>query len=158
LGPKSGGIGAPQAELRSGPGSGQAERSGPAGPQGAGPVEGLRGVGTAASGRVRAEVSAGGRLESLTIDPGLLRAGLTSVADVVVEAVQAAQDDAVAKAADLQAGAVPSSAGLTAAAQAAAAGTARLEAMLAELARVGDRLGGSGGGSGPATPGRGRAR
>jgi hypothetical protein len=97
-------------------------------------------------------------LESSTIDPGLLRAGLASVADVVVEAVRAAQDDVAVKAAALGEGAVPSSAQLTAAVQAAQTGTARMETMLAELSRISDRLGNSEGAAGPRTPGRGWGR
>jgi hypothetical protein len=50
---------------------------------------------------------------------------------------------------------VPSSARLTAAAQAAQAGTARLETMLAELSRIGDRLGGPDTATGQAGRGRG---
>jgi hypothetical protein len=130
-------------------------QTGEGGQAGSFPVQELRGVGEAASGQVRAEVSAGSRLESLRIEPGLLRAGHISVADVVVEAVQAAQDDAAAKAAVLGEGAVPSSAQLTAAVQAAQTGTDRLETMLAELSRIGDRLGGPDTATGPTSRGRG---
>jgi len=56
-------------------------------------VDGLVGRGVAADGQVEAEVSAFGRLESLVIDPRLLRADPASVAELVVEAVRAAQDD-----------------------------------------------------------------
>jgi hypothetical protein len=55
----------------------------------------LVGRGAAADGQVSAEVSAFGRLESVEIDPRLLRAGISAaeVAAHVVEAVRAAQDD-----------------------------------------------------------------
>ncbi|GIF52355.1 hypothetical protein DFJ67_8125 [Asanoa ferruginea] len=61
-------------------------------PADAPPLE-LFGHGSAADGQVEAEVSAFGRLESLVIDPRLLRAGGADVAEFVVEAVRAAQDD-----------------------------------------------------------------
>jgi hypothetical protein len=54
---------------------------------------GPRGHGTAADGLVEAEVAGYGRLESLTIDPTLLRAGTTAIAEYVLTAVRAAQDD-----------------------------------------------------------------
>ncbi|HEV7711176.1 MAG TPA: YbaB/EbfC family nucleoid-associated protein [Asanoa sp.] len=57
------------------------------------PPDELVGRGSAADGQVEAEVSAFGRLESLVIDPRLLRAGGADVAEFVVEAVRAAQDD-----------------------------------------------------------------
>ncbi|MEV4617173.1 YbaB/EbfC family nucleoid-associated protein [Asanoa sp. NPDC049573] len=71
---------------------------GGAAPSGPGPapgqsVEGLVGRGVAADGQVSAEVSAFGRLETVEIDPRLLRAGAAAVAEFVVEAVRAAQDD-----------------------------------------------------------------
>jgi DNA-binding protein YbaB len=53
----------------------------------------VRGIGQAEGGRVRAEVSAAGRLETLDIDPTLTRSGSAVVAELVVEAVRAAQDD-----------------------------------------------------------------
>ncbi len=56
--------------------------------------EAVRGIGTAADEAVRAEVSACGRLESLSVDPRLLRSGTTAIAEYVLEAVRAAQDDA----------------------------------------------------------------
>jgi hypothetical protein len=55
---------------------------------------GVHGTGTNADERVRAQVSAFGRLEGLTIDPALLRSGAAELAAQVVAAVQAAQDDA----------------------------------------------------------------
>jgi hypothetical protein len=58
------------------------------------PGEGeLRGRGTAADGLVEAAVAGYGRLESLEIDPRLLRHGTRAIADRVIEAVRAAQDD-----------------------------------------------------------------
>ncbi len=54
----------------------------------------VRGVGSAADDMVRAEVSEFGRLEELTLDPKLMRQGTTAIAEYVVTAVRAAQDDA----------------------------------------------------------------
>jgi hypothetical protein len=59
------------------------------------PGQDIRGVGTDEERLIRAEVSAYGRLESLTIDSSLSRAGATAIADRVLLAVQAAQDDAL---------------------------------------------------------------
>ncbi|MBG6067715.1 YbaB/EbfC family nucleoid-associated protein [Micromonospora ureilytica] len=53
----------------------------------------LRGRGTAADGLVEAVVVGYGRLESLEIDPRLLRRGTGAIADHVIEAVRTAQDD-----------------------------------------------------------------
>ncbi|MCX5118591.1 YbaB/EbfC family nucleoid-associated protein [Micromonospora sp. NBC_00362] len=53
----------------------------------------LRGCGTAADGLVEAVVTGYGRLESLEIDPRLLRRGTGAIAAHVIEAVRAAQDD-----------------------------------------------------------------
>jgi hypothetical protein len=130
---------------------GSASRSLPVGGSGSGgpAVEGVRGVGSASGGRVRAEVSAGGRLEALSIDPQVFRSGVTSLADLVVEAVRAAQDDAAARVAEVGAGVVPRPAELSAAAEAAAVGMARLDGMVAELARAADRLEGLGNGHAP---------
>jgi hypothetical protein len=54
----------------------------------------VRGVGHGGQERVRAEVSAGGRLEALSIDPLLARIGVEAIAEYVIEAVHAAQADA----------------------------------------------------------------
>jgi DNA-binding protein YbaB len=54
----------------------------------------VRGVGHGDQERVRAEVSAGGRLEALSIDPMLVRVGVEAIAQYVIEAVRAAQEDA----------------------------------------------------------------
>lgn len=64
--------------------------SSPAVPTGEGE---LRGRGTAADGLVEAVVAGYGRLESLEIDPRLLRHGTGAIAGHVIEAVRAAQDD-----------------------------------------------------------------
>lgn len=64
--------------------------SSPAVPTGEGE---LRGRGTAADGLVEAVVAGYGRLESLEIDPRLLRRGTGAIAGHVIEAVRAAQDD-----------------------------------------------------------------
>ncbi|WP_176558746.1 YbaB/EbfC family nucleoid-associated protein [Micromonospora sp. WMMA1996] len=53
----------------------------------------LRGRGTGGDGLVEAVVGGYGRLESLEINPTLLRSGTTAIAQYVVEAVTAAQDD-----------------------------------------------------------------
>jgi len=58
------------------------------------PEQEVRGVGFGGDERVRAQVSAFGRLEVLTIDPSLLRVGSSVIAEYVVEAVRAAQEDA----------------------------------------------------------------
>jgi len=73
---------------------GQAGTGAPAQPPG------VRGVGHGADQRVRAEVSAFGRLEELSIDPGLARLGTAAIAEYVVEAVRAAQDDAARRSAE----------------------------------------------------------
>jgi DNA-binding protein YbaB len=58
------------------------------------PPQELRGVGFGRNGQVRAEASASGRLEALTIDPALSRLDTATIAEYVLEAVRAAQDDA----------------------------------------------------------------
>ncbi len=63
--------------------------------------EEVRGVGTGGDGRVRAEVSAFGRLEALSIDATLLRVGTSVIAEYVLEAVRAAQDDAQRQSSEL---------------------------------------------------------
>ncbi len=68
---------------------------------GSGEVAEVRGIGTAGADRVRVEVSAFGRLEVLTIDPVLLRAGTTAIAEYVLEAVRTAQDDAQRQSSEL---------------------------------------------------------
>ena len=73
---------------------------------GSGSSEEVRGVGYGGDEQVQAEVSAFGRLESLTIDPVLLRAGTSAIAEYVVEAVRGAQDDAHRQSSQLL-GAVP---------------------------------------------------
>ncbi|MEU5671823.1 YbaB/EbfC family nucleoid-associated protein [Micromonospora sp. NPDC049089] len=52
----------------------------------------LRRVGESAEGQVRAEFGADGRLESLTLDPRMMRLGSAEVCDHVIEAVNAAID------------------------------------------------------------------
>lgn len=100
-------------------------------------------VSTAADGAVRARVSAAGRLEELTIDQSVLRTGMISVADAVIQAVQAAQDELSRQVSDslkrAGIGAVP--ADLSAAVGAAEAGAARLDAMLATLGEASAALG-----------------
>ncbi|MER7460855.1 YbaB/EbfC family nucleoid-associated protein [Micromonospora sp. NPDC126480] len=76
-------------------------------------VDTLVGRGTGGDGLVEAEVSAFGRLESLVIDPSLLRAGTAAVAEHVLEAVRAAQDDERTRRAETLGGAVPDPAALT---------------------------------------------
>lgn len=53
----------------------------------------MTGVGAAADGQVRATVLAGGRLESLQVNPRLLRNGIESVCEQIIVAVNAALDD-----------------------------------------------------------------
>lgn len=74
--------------------NGVAGQSAPAdGGDGPAAAEPPRGRGESGDGLVRAEVAGFGRLESLEIDPGLLRAGTHAIAEHVIEAVRAAQDD-----------------------------------------------------------------
>lgn len=63
------------------------------GPEESTAEEPVRGHGESGNGLVRAEVTGYGRLESLQLDPGLLRAGTEAIAEYVIEAVRAAQDD-----------------------------------------------------------------
>ncbi|NJP35640.1 YbaB/EbfC family nucleoid-associated protein [Micromonospora thermarum] len=70
------------------------------------------GRGAGGDGLVEAEVSAFGRLESLVIDPSLLRAGTTAIAEYVVEAVRAAQDDERTRRAETLGAAAPDTAAL----------------------------------------------
>lgn len=103
----------------------------------------LRGVGTAADGKVRAEVSAAGRLEALSIEPAVLRSGVVSLADLVLEAVQAAQDDVAFRSRQVVAGmGLPAPEGLSVAAAAAEAGMARVDQMMEALGEVSRRLDG----------------
>ena len=53
----------------------------------------LRGEGEAADGQVRAVAGAGGRLESLTVNPRALRLGSEALCEQIVVAVNAALDD-----------------------------------------------------------------
>lgn len=76
-------------------------------------AEQMVGRGTGGDGLVEAEVSAFGALRSLVIDPSLSRAGTTTIAEYVLEAVQAAQADERARRADLTAGAQVDSTALT---------------------------------------------
>ncbi|MFG3553516.1 YbaB/EbfC family nucleoid-associated protein [Micromonospora sp. NPDC047557] len=83
---------------------------------GDGPVpdaEQMVGRGTGGDGLVEAEVSAFGALQTLVIDPSLSRAGTSTIAEYVLEAVQAAQADERARRADLTAGAQVDSTALT---------------------------------------------
>jgi len=108
-------------------------------------LDGVRGVGTAADGKVRAEVSASCRLEVLTIDPAVFRSGVVSLADLVLEAVRAAQESAseqVTRAIAAVPAAAPDREGLSAAAAAAEAGMVRLDEMMAQLGRLTTRLDG----------------
>lgn len=52
-----------------------------------------RGEGAAADGRVRAVVGAGGRVESLTVDPRVMRGGTESVCEHIMTAVNEALDN-----------------------------------------------------------------
>ena len=76
-------------------------------------VEQMVGRGTGGDGLVEAEVSAFGALQTLVIDPSLSRAGTTTIAAYVLEAVQAAQADERARRAELTAGAQVDSTALT---------------------------------------------
>jgi DNA-binding protein YbaB len=104
---------------------------------------GIRGAGTGGEGRVHAEVSGYGRLETLTIDPGLIRAGTAAIAEYVQEAVRAAQDDAARQSAEQLRSATD---GLDPDAMAERLGRISLEAsqgvdrMLSALNTVADRL------------------
>ncbi len=53
----------------------------------------VHGEGSAADGRVTAAVASGGHLESLTVDPRLLRSGSEEVCAQIMVAVNAAMDD-----------------------------------------------------------------
>jgi DNA-binding protein YbaB len=68
------------------------------GQQVAEPAEPIIGEGEAADGKVNAVVALPGEVQSLTMDPRLLRAGSESVCEAVVEAVNAALSDLRAKA------------------------------------------------------------
>jgi DNA-binding protein YbaB len=57
------------------------------------PAEPIVGEGEAADGKVRAAVALPGEVQSLTMDPRLLRAGSESVCEAVIEAVNAALAD-----------------------------------------------------------------
>jgi hypothetical protein len=57
----------------------------------------LRGVGTAADDQVRASVAVGGRLETLTVNPRLMRMGSEALCEQIVVAVNAAVDDLATK-------------------------------------------------------------
>jgi DNA-binding protein YbaB len=57
----------------------------------------LRGVGTAADDQVRASVAVGGRLETLTVNPRLMRMGSEALCEQIVAAVNAAVDDLATK-------------------------------------------------------------
>jgi hypothetical protein len=56
-------------------------------------VSEIRGEGTAADGRIRATVIAGGRLESLIADPRVMRMGSADLCQEIVLAVNAAVDE-----------------------------------------------------------------
>ncbi|MEV4823807.1 YbaB/EbfC family nucleoid-associated protein [Micromonospora sp. NPDC049274] len=71
------------------------------------------GRGTGGAGLVEAEVDAFGALRTLVIDPSLSRAGTSTIAAYVLEAVQAAQADERARRADLTAAAQVDSMALT---------------------------------------------
>jgi hypothetical protein len=60
--------------------------------------ESLRGEGSAADGMVRVSAAPGGRLESLTVDPRMLRQGLETLCEQIVTAANAALEDLHAKA------------------------------------------------------------
>jgi DNA-binding protein YbaB len=62
------------------------------------PDPSARGTGLAAEGLVRASAAPGGRLESVTVDPRLLREGLEAICEHIVAAVNAAFDDLRAQA------------------------------------------------------------
>jgi hypothetical protein len=55
--------------------------------------EPLRGKGTAVDGKIEAAVASGGHLETLTVDPRLMRLGSAELCERIVEAVNAAMDD-----------------------------------------------------------------
>jgi hypothetical protein len=74
------------------PASDSAEAEGDAG-------EELRGVGEAADGRIVATVGAGGRLESIALDPRALRGGAELLGQQFAESINAALDDLRAAAA-----------------------------------------------------------
>jgi DNA-binding protein YbaB len=107
------------------------------------PAASVRGKGSSADGQVRAEVSAFGRLEELKIDPMLSRAGATAIADHVLAAVQAAQDDAQRQASELlgaAAGPVDTSAMSAELNQVAADATRGFDRMITDLDAVLRRL------------------
>src|SRR5258707_1142939 len=60
----------------------------------------LRGTGTAADDQVRAAVVIGGRLETLSVDPRLMRMGSEALCEQIVFAVNAALDDLLTKVAE----------------------------------------------------------
>lgn len=62
------------------------------------PAEPVTGEGDAADGKVHAVVTLPGEVQSLTMDPRVLRAGSESVCEAVVEAVNAALSDLRGKA------------------------------------------------------------
>ncbi|MEU5779586.1 YbaB/EbfC family nucleoid-associated protein [Micromonospora lupini] len=76
-------------------------------------AEQMVGRGTGGDGLVEAEVGAFGALQTLVIDPSLSRAGTSTIAEYVLEAVQAAQADERARRADLTAAAQVDSTALT---------------------------------------------
>jgi DNA-binding protein YbaB len=118
---------------------------GQSGTQAPGQPPEVRGVGYGGDQRVRAEVSAFGRLEELSIDPHLTRLGTTAIAEYVVEAVRAAQDDAARRSAEALQEATPA---LDPDALAAQLGQVSLEAsrgldrMLSTLAEMTARIDG----------------
>lgn len=59
-----------------------------------GEVRDLRGTGTSSDGRVRAEVMPGGALHDLTIDPRVMRTSSEDASQAILEAIQAATQDA----------------------------------------------------------------
>jgi DNA-binding protein YbaB len=77
----------------------------------------VRGEAESADGKVRVVVRQGGMLESLVLDPRVMRMASEDLAAAIVEAVAAATEDAVAKAAELMESVLPgvgaSIAGLT---------------------------------------------
>jgi DNA-binding protein YbaB len=60
----------------------------------------MRGTGTAADDQVRASVAIGGRLETLSVNPRLMRLGSEALCEQIVVAVNAAMDDLLTKVAE----------------------------------------------------------
>jgi DNA-binding protein YbaB len=79
------------------------------------PAGDARGVGEAADGRVRAVAAGPGRLESLELDPRVMRMPSQDLAQQVLTAVNAALDDLAAQAPSAEGMAVPDPAELAAA-------------------------------------------